>query len=216
VRTWTKDEQWSAIAVERARLVADTGGLRPDQWRTASQCGEWTVEETMAHLTAAASIGRVRWMRSVLGARFDFDLHNRRRLDEHLGSSPEDTRQRFERTVGNRVGASGAVWAWLGEVIVHATDIRVPLHIDSDPDLESVVFVAGHYAAKDFAVPSQSTVKDLRLEATDSDFVSGTGPTVTGRTLDLVMVMAGRGRHLQHLTGDGVPYLARRVGPNTG
>ena len=91
---WTKDRQWSAIGQERERLAADLDTLTERDWRTQSQCGSWTVEETLAHLTAAASIGRWRWLRSMAGARFNADLHNRRRLDEHLGGSPAETLQR--------------------------------------------------------------------------------------------------------------------------
>ncbi|SEN06429.1 maleylpyruvate isomerase N-terminal domain-containing protein [Cryobacterium luteum] len=85
---WIKDRQWSAIGQERERLAADLGTLTERDCRTQAQCGSWTVEETLAHLTAAASIGRWRWLRSIIGSRFNADLHNRRRLDEHLGGSP--------------------------------------------------------------------------------------------------------------------------------
>ena len=208
---WSKDRQWSAIGRERERLAADLIALDPHQWRSQSQCSGWTVEETLAHLTAAASIGRWRWLRSIIGARFDADLHNRRRLDEHLGDSPAETLHGFQQAVSNRVEPSGATWAWLGEVVVHATDIRTPLEISTTPAIDTVTFVAKNYAAKNFAVPSRSTVRELELIATDSPFHHGAGPEVSGPVLDLVMVMAGRHRHLEHLTGPGVAILRERL-----
>ena len=75
----TRDELWSAIHRERAALAEDLALLDDDQWAAPSLCGRWTVEEVVAHLTAAASIGRFRWIRSALAARFDFDVHNDRR-----------------------------------------------------------------------------------------------------------------------------------------
>lgn len=79
---------WPAVHAERAALADDLASLTRDQWAHPSLCGSWTVEEVVAHLTAAASIGRLRWMRSVIGARFDFDVHNQRRLAEHRGRTP--------------------------------------------------------------------------------------------------------------------------------
>jgi hypothetical protein len=74
-----------------------------------------------------------------------------------------------------------------------------------------VTFVAENYAAKDFAVPSCTTARELHLIATDSPFRYGTGPEVCGPVLDIVMVMAGRDAHLQHLNGPGVPILQERL-----
>ena len=91
----TRDELWSAIHTERAALADDLAQLDDDQWATPSLCGRWTVEEVVAHLTAAASIGRFRWIRSVLAARFDFDVHNDRRLAEHRGATGTGTLDRF-------------------------------------------------------------------------------------------------------------------------
>jgi len=71
---WTRDRQWSAISRERERLAADLEQIAEHEWNMRSQCGSWTVEETVAHLTAAASIGRWQWLRSMVTARFDADL----------------------------------------------------------------------------------------------------------------------------------------------
>ena len=208
---WTKDRQWSAIGQERERLAADLDTLTERDWRTQSQCGSWTVEETLAHLTAAASIGRWRWLRSMVGARFNADLHNRRRLDEHLGGSPAETLQRFTAAIPNRIEPSNATWAWLGEVIVHGADIRRPLGITTTPQVDTVTFVAENYAARDFAVASHTTAKGIALSATDSPLCHGVGPEVSGPVLDLVMVMAGRPAHLHNLTGSGVAILTERL-----
>lgn len=73
----------------------------------ASLCGRWTIEQVVAHLTAAASVGPLRWCASVLGARFDFELHNDRRLAEQRGPTPDETLQRFRRVIHHQhhVGA---------------------------------------------------------------------------------------------------------------
>jgi len=134
----TRDELWSAIHAERAALADDLAQLDDDRWATPSLCGRWTVEEVVAHLTAAASIGRFRWIRSVVAARFDFDVHNDRRLAEQRGATPAETLTRFRSAVNNTTAASGHTPAWLGEVVVHAQDVRRPLGVERTPSVDAL------------------------------------------------------------------------------
>src|ERR1700757_439857 len=205
-----RDALWSATHAERAALVDDLAGLDDAQWAQPSLCGRWVIEEVVAHLTAAASIGPVRWFASALGARFDFDLHNDRRLAEHRGATPAETLERFRRVITSTTTPLGPTAAWLGEVIVHAQDIRRPLGILRTPPVEVVTPVAGFYARRDFAVRSRSAINGLRLEATDSSFATGTGPLVSGTTLALTMAMAGRRAYWDDLARPGVPELRAR------
>ena len=203
---------WPAIHAERAALVADLEGLTAAQWAMRSLCTEWTVEETVAHLSAAASTGRLRWLRSAIGARFDFALHNRRRLDEQLGATPEETLAILRARVDAAVAPMGPAAAWLGEVVVHGADIRRPLGLPTRTPVEVATTVAEFYAARDFAVPSRTAIAGLRLEATDGPFTAGpdAGLLVAGPTLALVMAMAGRAAFCEDLSGPGVSTLRER------
>lgn len=207
---------WSAAHAERASLAEDLAELTQAQWARRSLCGRWTIEEVVAHLTAAANVGAVRWFASVLGARFDFDLHNDRRLAEYRGTGPAQTLERFRRSITNTKSAPGPIAAWLGEVIVHAQDIRRPLGLPRTPAVEAVTAVAHFYTRRDFTVESRSTIKGLRLEATDGPFASGEGPLVSGTTVALTMAMAGRRDYCDDLTGPGVPTVLARCGNATG
>ncbi len=201
---------WTAVHAERAALADDLATLDPEQWAQQSLCSRWTVQEVVAHLTAAASIGRLRWLASVIGARFDPDVHNQRRLREHQGAHPEETLQRFRRIITSTTAASGHTPAWLGEVVVHAQDIRYPLGIEHIPPIGTVTAVARFYASRDFTVASRSAIKNLRLQATDGPFVTGEGPVVVGSTRALTMAMAGRSVFCDDLQGDGAPILRAR------
>ncbi|MDO5743564.1 MAG: maleylpyruvate isomerase family mycothiol-dependent enzyme [Micrococcaceae bacterium] len=212
-RNTKRHELWSAAHRERAALVADLSTLGDAQWSSPSLCDRWNIREVLAHLTAAASIGPARWFASVLGARFDFDLHNERRMAEHLGSSPADTLARFRHVVNNSTAPFGPVQAWLGEVIIHAQDIRRPLGIEHTVPMEAATSVAVFYAGRDFAVNSKSTAAGLRLVANDGPFASGNGPLVSGSTLALAMAMAGRGTYCDELNGPGAETLRMRCGP---
>ncbi|MER7459146.1 maleylpyruvate isomerase family mycothiol-dependent enzyme [Micromonospora sp. NPDC126480] len=209
----SREALWVLAHAERAALAEDLAALETAQWAQRSLCGRWTVEEVVAHLTAAASVGRLRWTASVLGARFDFDRHNDRRLAEHRGATPDETLARFRRVIDSTTSTFGPTEAWLGEVIVHAQDIRRPLGIGRTPPVEAVSPVARFYAGRDFTVAGRSATAGLRVEATDGPFTAGDGPLVRGTTLALTMAMAGRSAYCDDLTGPGVSTLRERCGP---
>ncbi|MBW0091999.1 maleylpyruvate isomerase family mycothiol-dependent enzyme [Pseudonocardia sp. KRD-184] len=207
----SREALWALVHEERAALADDLAGLAPEQWPAPSLCGEWSVEEVVAHLTAAASVGRFRWIRSMVGARFDADLHNRRRLAEHRGATPDETLARFRAAVPSTTAPSGHTPAWLGEVVVHAQDVRRPLGLPRTPSVAAATEVARFFASRDFTVNSRTAVAGLRLEAVDGPFATGDGPLVRGTTLVLVMAMAGRTAYLDDLDGAGVNELRSRI-----
>lgn len=202
---------WSATHAERAALAADLTHLTDEQWATPSLCAGLSVRQVLAHLTSAATLGPLRWTWSVLRSRFDFDRHVTDRLAEQLGATPSDTLARFERIVTSRTSTFGPKAAWLGEVVVHAEDIRRPLGIAHDYPVGAVTLVAEFYAGTDFTVNGKTLTSGLRLEATDGPFTAGAGPRVRGRTLALTMAMAGRAAYCDELAGDGVPTLRARA-----
>ncbi len=205
------DHLWSLVHAERAALAEDLAGLGAEQWRHDTLCGEWDVEQVVAHLTAAASLNQWQWLRSMLGARFRPDVHNQRRLADHCGSAPAETLDRFRAVITSTAAPSGHTPAYLGEVVVHAQDIRQPLGLVRTPSVEALAPVADFFARRDFAVASCTHAAGLQLRADDGPFAAGAGPLVTGSTLALVMSMAGRVSYLAELDGPGVPTLRARL-----
>lgn len=207
----TTEEFWTLIHTERTRVADMLDGLTVQQWQADSLCTAWTVEQVAAHLCAAANTGTLAWIRSIVGAGFNADRHNARRLTQYRGNTPEQTAQRFRSLVASTVAPTKDYAAWLGEVIVHGQDIAEPLGIDLTPDPAAVHEVAVFFAAKDFAVNSRRLVTGLRLTANDAEFTAGDGPLVQGSLLHLVMAIAGRPHYLAGLYGDGVAELRRRL-----
>lgn len=165
----------------------------------------------MAHLGAAATTNLWAWFRSMVRARFDADLHNRRQLEAFRGRTPKDTLERFRQVGAIELPLANSPGG-LGELVVHAEDIRRPLGLTHTYDPDGLLAVARFFATRDFAVNSKSLVGGLTVAATDTDFRHGSGPVVQGPLLALVMTMGGRSAHLGELTGDGVPELAQRLG----
>lgn len=203
-------QAWSHIHAERARVLSVLDGLEPNQWLAASSCAKWTVEDVVAHLSAAANTGTWAWIRSIVRARFRTDLHNQRLLSRYRGATPQATLEIYRRSVTSTIAPTKDLPAYLGEVIVHGQDIARPLEVSLTPDPAAVLDVAQFYVAKDFAVNSSRLVRGLRLEADDADFRAGDGPVVRGNLLDLVLAMAGRTGALESLSGNGVAELRQR------
>jgi uncharacterized protein (TIGR03083 family) len=204
---------WALVHAERAALAEDLATLDDGQWAHPSLCERWVIEDVVAHLTASASIGALRWFASVLGARFDFDLHNDRRLREYRGATPAETLHRFHRIVTSTTSAPGPTAAWLGEIVVHAQDIRRPLGLARVPPVGAVTEVARFFARRNFTVAGRTAIEGLRVEATDGPFATGAGPLVNGTTLALTMAMAGRRAYCDDLTGPGASTVRARCSP---
>ena len=203
---------WSLVHAARRSLADDLSGLDPARWHQPTLCTGWDVEHVVAHLTAAATTGRWRWIRSMTLAGFRPAVHNERRLREHLGPTPAETLTRFEAVVEATVAPTADTAAYLGEVLVHSQDIRCPLGISTEPDVRALTAVADFYAGRNFTVPSKTLASGLRMTATDGPFRAGEGATVSGPTLALVMTMAGRRAYLDHLEGEGRDIIVDRLG----
>lgn len=194
---------WELIHTERAALAEDLAGLDEEQWKRHTLSTAWTVEEVVAHLTAGASIGFWAWIRSIVGAGFNADTHNQRRLEERLGPTPADTLERFRATVDSTVSPNGTLPAWLGEVVIHGEDIREPLGLHRDYSDEVLVTLLQFFESSNFTVPSKARARGLTLVARDVNHWVGAGPEVEGTARDLIMAMAGRPVPAERFRGPG-------------
>jgi uncharacterized protein (TIGR03083 family) len=201
---------WPLVHAERAALAADLADLTGEQWAAPSLCTGLTVREVLAHLTAGASLGPVRWLAGVIRCRFDFDKQVAMRLAEQLGATPAETMDRFRSVLLRTTKPPLPTLAMLGETIVHAQDIRLPLGIRYHYPVGTLTRVAGYYQGSDLPVLSKQRISGLRLVATDGPFSAGSGPLVSGPTLALTMAMTGRRAYCDEIQGDGAATLRER------
>ncbi|MBB5866852.1 uncharacterized protein (TIGR03083 family) [Allocatelliglobosispora scoriae] len=205
-----ESELWGMVHAERAALAEGLAGLHDAQWSAGSLCTAFTVREVVAHLTAGARLGPVRWMAGVIRHRFDFDAQNAYRLAQQLGTDHGETLARFRRSITSTTKPPVPVAAILGEVVVHGEDIRRPLGIRRDYPIATLTRVAEYYHRSNMTVPSERRTRGLRLSATDGPFSGGApdGALVSGGTLALIMAMAGRPGYGAELTGAGAGAIA--------
>jgi hypothetical protein len=132
------------------------------------------------------------------------------RLAGQLGATPAETIDRFRSVLTSTTKPPLPTLAMLGETIVHAQDIRLPLGIRRDFPIETLTRVAEYYQGSDLPVLTKKRITSLRLVATDGPFNTGSGPLVSGTTLALTMAMTGRRAYCDALQGDGAPTLRER------
>jgi hypothetical protein len=70
--------------------------------------------------------------------------------------------------------------------------------------------VADFYKGSNLIIGTKRRIGGVRLEATDVEWQHGSGPTVSGPIIDLLMAMTGRRPALDDLQGDGVATLSSR------
>ena len=201
---------WPVIHSERKSLADDLTPLTGEQWGTASLCPGWTVRDVLAHMTSAASLTPPAFFGTLIGSGFSFEKLQAKGIAGHRGSSPADTLAGFGKVETSVKHPPGPGNTWLGEVVVHSTDIRRPLGIEHQFPTAALVQVADFYKGSNALIHSKNRIAGLTLRATDADWSTGTGPEVSGPMLSLVMAMTGRKAALDDLSGDGVATLSSR------
>jgi uncharacterized protein (TIGR03083 family) len=206
-----KADIWPAVHSERKSLAGDLGGVAAEQWETPSLCSNWTVRDVVAHMTATAKITPMTFFPKLIGSGFNFPRMQAKDISAESGDSPAETLARFDAVVTSVKHPPGPVDTVLGETVIHAEDIRRPLGIRHDYPTDDLVRVADFFKGSNLIIGTKRRVAGLTLQATDTDWSHGTGPTVSGPMLSLVMAMTGRKAVLPDLTGDGVATLQQRA-----
>ena len=198
---------WGVIAAERGALAEDLAGLSDEQWKATSLCPDWTVRRVVGHLTATARMTPAGFLGAFARAGFSFNRFANTAIDKNLGPGNVATLANFRAVQHLTTSPPGPQQSWLGEVIVHAEDIRRPLGIAHTYDPDAVVEVAEFYKGSNALIGTKSRISGLSLMATDADFRHGEGHEVSGPMMSLLMAMTGRAAACDDLEGPGVEKL---------
>jgi hypothetical protein len=80
-----------------------------------------------------------------------------------------------------------------------------------DRATEALVASLDFYKGAQPLVGAKKRAEGLHLVATDVDWEHGSGPTVSGPAIALLLAMSGRRAGLEDLTGDGVGAMTARM-----
>jgi uncharacterized protein (TIGR03083 family) len=205
-----KVDTWPTIHAERKALADDLETLTAEQWATRSLCADWSVRDVVAHMTATAKTTPPQFFGNLIGSGFRFEKVQAKGIAAETGNSPAETLAHFKAEVNSSKHPPGPSDTWLGEVIIHAQDVRRPLGIAHDYPTAAAVQVADFYKGSNLIIGAKKRIAGLKLQATDADWSHGDGPVVSGPIVSLVMAMTGRQAALDDLAGEGVATLRGR------
>jgi uncharacterized protein (TIGR03083 family) len=205
-----KTDVWPVIHSERKALAADLDGISGPGWTTQSLCGDWTVQDVLAHMTATSKVTGATFFPKLIGSGFSLKSLQAKDIKRERGASPADTLEGFKAQIDGTGRPPGPIDTMLGEVLVHSQDIRRPLGISHSYPTEALVQAAEFYKGSNLILGTKRRIAGLSLEATDADWRHGSGPAVSGPMLSLLTAMTGRKAALDDLTGEGVADLRSR------
>jgi uncharacterized protein (TIGR03083 family) len=205
-----KVDVWPTVHAERKALAADLESLTDEQWQTPSLCGGWTVRDVLAHMTATAKITPPAFFGKLVGSGFSLKRMQEKDIAREKGGAPGETLAHFRAVIDSSKHPPGPTDTWLGEVLVHAEDVRRPLGIRHDYPTDAAVQVADSYKGSNLVIGAKRRIDGLTLRATDADWTHGSGAEVSGPIMALMLAMTGRKAALDDLTGDGVATLRAR------
>jgi uncharacterized protein (TIGR03083 family) len=187
-----------AVADERSELIADLGTLRPADWDAPSLCDGWLVRDVVGHLIRLERVYRYSLPFFIGTARYGMRVNTyiredarRRAQDAH----PSDLVDALSATCYE--AAAFAKWhpmsaVPLSELVVHGQDIRRPLGLTREFDVERLMPVANLLRRRFGVLGRGRRLSGIRFDATDADWSGGSGEIVRAPMESIVMRLAGR------------------------
>ncbi len=208
-----RDAVFAAVAAHRLRFADLVDSLTAAELATPSLCQGWTTRDVAGHLSVAITGAPLPFLVGMVKALGRPNVANRivavdaarKPVADLVASIRRHATSRFTPPV---VGPR----APLADVLIHTGDIAraVGRPHDADPDAVALAldFVTG---PKPIGFLPPSRLAGLSLVTTDLGRSWGSGAEVTGRGLDLLMAVCGRGVALDQLAGGGLVTLAART-----
>lgn len=199
---------WSELRRLRCEFADRVESLDERAWDSQSWCAGWRVRDVLGHLVHLAEATQASIVRDVIrgGARPDRALSKAARGlgDERV---PE-LASRLRAAADGRFHALGTSRAVaLGEVLVHSADALRPLSLDLDAPQQDVIPVLDAYWRFGRVAFHAAPQRGLCLVATDVDWTRGKGSEVTGRAINLLLLIANRRQVVTSLSGPGAVTL---------
>jgi uncharacterized protein (TIGR03083 family) len=208
-----RDQIHAAIARERRRIADLIDSLDEAQLATETLCTGWDVKTVAAHLVSPLADGTVRPIliglcRGSLAR--EVDERARRRAQMPAAQITATLRDLADHQYW--YPPPQAASARLAEVLAHGGDIRIPLGLPFEPDLQltatALDFLTGPVS---LGMVPWGRLRGLRLHATDIDRTWGQGREIRGEAAELMMAAFGRTATLDALDGPGLPLLRQRI-----
>jgi uncharacterized protein (TIGR03083 family) len=192
------------IAAHRRSLAAALGTLSAGQWRSPSLCAGWTAAHVLAHQTMPFRISEPDFMAGLQRYGGDFTRFSDEIAERDSTLPPAELvallRDNAE-TPWSPPG--GGLTGALTHDVIHGLDITWPLDLAYEiPERATTMTLDALTSTGNqslFGFPLQG----IRVAATDVAWSAGQGAELTGRSRDLVPLLAGRAVPCELFDGAG-------------
>src|SRR5207302_6634292 len=137
-------------------LADDLAGLRDEQWKTASLCGDWTVQDVAGHIVATARMTPGKFLGHFIGSGFSFDKMANKDIAKETSGGPTATLAALNEVMSRTTAPPGPIDAMLGEALIHPEDIRRPLGIKREYPTDAVVRVLDFFKKSNLLIGAKS------------------------------------------------------------
>ncbi len=208
----------AVLRTERLALLGLLETLSEAQWETPSLCSAWTVGDVAAHLASASTTPWRSLVPAMVRGRFRVNDVNEQLTREMAVRGRDAVLDELRRIAHEGLRPPGLpIAAALVDATVHQLDIARPV------GRERPIPPAAFEPAADFSLKirwpvtvavggdARRRVRDVRLVAVGTDWVSGTGPDVHASPNALLLVLSGRQVAEGELRGSGSALLLSRL-----
>ena len=205
-------DTWTSINNGREALGDYLAQLTPDDWNKPSLCAGWSVKDVAAHMLVVPTMSKGQVFRAFAGSRFNLDRMNGKLVNKLTTQmSPADIATKTRSSAASHGMPPGLkLLGVFNELAVHSSDIAdgvgKPFALPTEDYVACLEFL------KDVqpVFGAKKRAEGLKLQATDAEWSTGSGPIVSGPSKQLLLALAGRRAALDNLTGDGVASLRSR------
>jgi uncharacterized protein (TIGR03083 family) len=205
-------DTWTSIKNGREAFGEYLAALPPDDWNKASLCADWTVKDVAAHMLVIPTMSKGQVFRSFLGSGFNLDKMNAKLVAKLTAvmSPAQIAATTRSSAVSQGMPPGLKLPGVFNELAIHSADISEAVGTPFDLPAADYVACLEHLKNVEPVFGAKTRIAGLQLEATDTEWSTGSGPLVSGPSKQLLLAMAGRPSALDGLTGDGVATLRSR------
>lgn len=210
------EEYWGAVRAVRLDVIDLLETLSDQDWDAPSLCRGWRVRDVAGHLSIVPTI--TTWELLSAGPPAGFNMHRMNtRLAVRHGSRPtqEILAHLRAHAADRRTARVLDTRNSLFDVIVHSQDIAVPLGRQFAVPAEYTQLGLQRVWEMGWPFQAQRRLAGFTLQATDTDWVAGSGPQVHGPALSLLLLLTGRtSTAVPMLEGPGVAAVRAKQSPS--
>lgn len=192
------------IAAHRRYLAAALETLSADQWQSPSLCAGWTAAHVLAHQTMPFRISELDFMAGLQRCGGDFTKFSDQIAERDSKLPPAELvavlRDNAE-TPWSPPG--GGLTGALTHDVIHGLDMAWPLGLMYEIPERAMTTVLDALTSTGSRTLFGFPVEGIRVAATDVDWSAGQGAELTGRSRDLMPLLAGRAVPRELFEGEG-------------